>query len=312
MKSFGWIYLLPSEAINVIVKYHPKWLISCVIPETSRRITAKRVDYRTDEAHEGKLDIKTPSIILTHSIAKPWAKYSKTASSFLDTDPYFSINRIDLKKRGGIHATPYRLSNVYSSGQICFGDTVFGGVPKNLREANNLFWSTPFNEDNCPFIENHPSLCKNKDHEFLDHPRTYGHGPRSRQPSRGVRATSIRGCKCECCINECGCQCKCDLNKGFFDWLKNYYITVTSKKTTVKTKYFCGDKYFGCPKPTKAIFISNNEALLQKIPENHWRKDGQRTTVIIGAAGIKNETHWKVDLGSTSFSIPKSQVTFMG
>lgn len=308
MKSFGWIYLLPSEAINVIVKYHPKWLISCVIPETFRRITAKRVDYRTDEAHEGKLDIKTPDIIFTHSIAKPWTKYSKA-------DPYFSINRIDLKKGGGIHATPYQLSNVYSSGQVCFGGTAFNGMPKNLREANNLFWSTPFNEDNCPFFENHPSVCKNKDHEFLDHPqiptsksRPFGWGtPAWKRP----RATAIKGCRCECCINECGCQCKCNLNKGFFDWLKNYYTIVTNKKTTVKTKYFCGEKYFACPKPTKAIFISNKEALLKKIPETHWRKDGQHATVIIGVAEIKNDTHWKVDLGSTSFSIPKSQVTFM-
>lgn len=300
MKSFGWIYLLPSEAINVIVKYHPKWLISCVLPETSRRIIGKRVDYRTDEAHKGSLDIKTPDIILTHSIAKPWDEYSKA-------DPYFSINRIDLKKGGGIHATPYQLANVYSSGQICFGETTFGGVPKNLREANNIFWSTPFNEDNCPFFENHPSVCKNKDHDFLDHPRT----PPATWAARNLRVKAIKGCCCECCINECGCQCKCNLNKGFFAWLKNYYTVVTTKKTTVKTKYFCGDKYFACPKPAKAIFISNSESLLKKIPENHHRIDGQRTTVIIGVAEIKNETHWKVDLGSTSFSIPKSQVTFM-
>jgi len=292
MKSFGWIYLLPSEAINVVVKYHPKWLISCVLPETNRRIAAKRIDYRTDKLHTGKLDVKTPDIILTHSLKKPWVTNSKTES-------YFAINRVDLTKKGGIHATPYQLANVYSSGHICFGET---GSPKNLREANNLFWATPFNEDNCPYFENHPGTCTNKTHEYLVC-RMFGRGA----SQRGKKLS----CRCECCINECGCQCQCDLNAGFFDYLKNYYSVVTTKKTTAKTKYFCGDKYFACPKPTNFIFMSNNKSLLKKIPEKHWRKDGQGATVIIGVAEIKDETHWRVDLGSTSFSIPKSQTSFM-
>jgi len=285
MKSFGWIYLLPSEAINVIVRYYPKWLISCVLPETTRDIFARRVDYRTDEVHEGSLKIKTPSLLLSHSIKKPWVPKSKT-------EEYFSIHRIDLDKSEGIYANPYRLANVYSSGKICYGFE----LPSNLRRANNLFWSSPFNEDNCPYVDKHLNECTNKDHEY----KNYNHKP-----------NKLSECACECCINTCGCQCLCDLNTGFFDWLKGYYNIVISEKPILKSRYFCGDKYFACPKSTKAIFISNNASLLKKIPQKNWRKDGQQATVVIGTAQVVDNEHWKVDLGSTVFTIPKTQVTIV-
>lgn len=287
-KTYGWIYLLPSESINVVVKYYPKWLISCVLPETTREITAKRVDFQTDVLHQAQFKIKTPDLILTHSIAKPWDAYGKTT-------PYYAINRIDLTKKAGIFANPYQLANVYSSGHICFGDTTFGGVPRNLREANNIFWSTPFNEDNCPYFDDHLGHCYDKKHEYLD----------PTHPKLG------KNCRCECCINECGCICRCDLNKGFFEFLKSYYDRIIAQKPIKKTKYFCGDKYFASPEPATAVFISNKKPLLKKLPETSWRQDGQGSSVVIGVAKLKSDTHWSVDLGSTSFSIPKSQVILL-
>lgn len=279
----GWVYLLPTETISSIVKYSPKWMVSCVLPETKRQIIVRTLDYDEDEYQENILEIDVPSLILSHTLRKPWALNTKIKE-------YFSINVINPEKKTALEIIPYRFANVYSSGNICFGDVELDGLPKNLRQANNFFWSTSFNEDNSPFYDLHRNLCKNVTHEYYDHLVC--------DCDDGCECD----CQCECCINACGCRCGCNLNKEFLKWVINYKTFIQEKKFITKNKYFCGDKYFACAKPSSAIFISNKRELLNEIPKKHWRFDFQQTPVIIGVAE-RNEDIWTINLGSFSFKL---------
>lgn len=57
---------------------------------------------------------------------------------------------------------PYAISNVYESGSICWGNTP---QPKNLKEAQNTFFSSCFNEDLTPLIDKDYFLNDNEEDE---------------------------------------------------------------------------------------------------------------------------------------------------
>jgi hypothetical protein len=301
---FGWIYLLPTESIKVIVKYHPKWMISCILPETRRQIFVSCRDFDSDIDCQKSIKIDVPSLILSHSIKKPWAIHSKIKE-------YFSIHAIDLSKSDNVYALPYRFANVYSSGTICFGDVALDGLPKNLRQANNFFWSTQFNEDNSPFFDMHYSQCRQQEHDYYAHPwHICINYPDSLCSCLCCKGVCRCECKCECCTKICGCRCCCNLTKEFFEWVPSYFNYIKEKQHVIKTKLFCGNKYFAYPDKAGAVFLSNKKKLLNEIPEKHWRFDPEGTSAIIGIAEQSGNS-WKINLGSFEFTIKNTQVTIM-
>jgi hypothetical protein len=295
-EPLGWLYLLPSDACNVIVKYSPKWAISCVIPKSKKKITACHRNYHEFDdlaVTTRELEIETPNLIWSHSLKKPWESYSKI-------NPYFSLFAINLNQSNGLFAVPYRLANVYSSATVCFGDSTQDIT--NLRQANNYFWASPFNEDNCPYKEIHRKNCEDRSHEWYDH---YD----SEDCDCGDCGYCDGGeggeCRCECCINICGCNCPCSLTEEFFSWISNYDKQLG--QYIKKNSFFCGKKYFACPKPTEAIFLSNNKKLFEKVPKTNWRRDYKNTNVVIGVAS-KNYNNWEIDLGSFQFKMNQDTV----
>lgn len=300
-KPLGWIYLLPSDASNVIVKYSPKWTISCVISKSEKKITAchrKYHDFEDPTITTRDISIHTPDLIWSHSLKKPWDYNSKV-------NPYFSLFAIDLKQSDGLYAVPYRLANVYDSATVCFGDT--SREITNLRQANNYFWSSPFNEDNCPYKSFHRKTCEGRDHEWYDHYEPESCGCGEEDCGYCEDDTNSEECRCECCIEICGCECGCQITDEFFEWVSNYNKHLESSQYIKKNSFFCGKKYFACPKPTEALFISNNKELFDIVPKTSWRRDYKNTNVVIGVAS-KNYNEWEIDLGSFQFKIQQDKV----
>jgi hypothetical protein len=286
--KLGWIHLLPSEARNVIVKYSPKWRISCVIPAKKRTINAR--SGFDDSTRDISLEI--PDLIFSHSIKKPWKIDSKVKS-------YFSLFAIDLKKSDGLYVTPFLLANVYNSGTVCFGETA---NVKNLRQANNYFWASPFNEDNCPYLRDHHINCPTRGHQYYDH--------LEEDDLDDEELEDFDGCRCACCLGICECGCRCDLGKEFFQWIDNYPSKLETCEYTKKSYFFCGDKYFGYPEKTQAVFLSNDQTLLDLIPQSSWRRDCQKNNVAIGVA-TKKDDKWDINLGSYQFLINEDMVTIL-
>ena len=299
MTKIGWIYLLPSETIKVIVKYHPKWMISAVIANTSKKIrTVKRLYDEEDATEELDILIKIPNLIMSHSMQKPWVLNSKI-------ETYFSINAIDLKQTSGIYVIPYRLANVYSSSNICFGDVALERKPSNLRQANNFFWSSPFNEDNCPYLDRHLQTCTERNHDHFDEKRI-----REQYEAEKLDPLEMEAriqADCACCFNECACECTCDTTDLYHDWLNNYYELIKNQKYTLSTSLFCGERYFALDTPVSALFLSNHSKALNQVPEKIHRLDCQKTKVAIGAAKPSKDG-WTVDFGGHIMDLTNEQI----
>lgn len=55
----------------------------------------------------------------------------------------------DITEQNGVmFIKPFRLSNMYESGAICFSK--LGSAPLSLREAYSVYWSSPKNNEHCP------------------------------------------------------------------------------------------------------------------------------------------------------------------
>ena len=301
MKKIGWIYLLPSETLKVIVKYHPKWMISAVIANTSKKIkTVKRLyDEHADEVDERDILVKIPDLIMSHSMQKPWVSNSKI-------ETYFSINAIDLQQTSGIYVIPYRLANVYSSSNICFGDIALERKPSNLRQANNFFWASPFNEDNCPYLDKHLQICEERNHDHYDEKRIREQYESESEKLDVLEMEERIQANCACCFNECACPCTCDTTDLYYDWLNNYYELLKNQKYTLSTTLFCGERYFAVDTPTCALFLSNHLEALSKVPEKMHRLDCQNTKVVIGAAKPSKDG-WTVDFGGHSIDLTNEE-----
>ena len=323
--SLGWIYLLPTKTQMVIFKYHPKWLISCVLPAETKTLRFNKYDYEKDETVGRDLTLQFPSFLLSHSIRKPWVKPTNNEVDF----PYFQLHAIDLNCKDAIKALPYRIANIYSSGTICFGEVALDEAPANARQANNYFWGTPFNDDGSIFYDQHARICGNRHHEYYEHiwPEDL-HGCENKKKHTKQCIPSLKfiakacncpcececcqkscscACGCECCLGVCGCECACNLTEPYFKWVEAYNASFIQREYMIKTNYFCGSKYFATPKPATALFFSNNTALSKTIPDKHWRKDAQNCRIVIGTA-TKNNKSWDIDLGSFQFTLASSDV----
>lgn len=298
----GWIYFLPSETTRVIIKYYPKWMISCFLPNSSKRIFVSKYEEDTDSILEREACIKVPSLLISHTLPKPWISESKI-------DSYFNIYAIDESNKLDICTKPYRLANVYSSGSICFGEIE---EPYNLRQANNYFWASIFNEDNCPYLDNHYQNCKDRQHDHYDEERIVEQVRTSLAVAYSSKPFNLEAeqekakLKCSCCLNECGCSCGCDLTECFYDWINNYYEFLLQPKFTINTKLFCGEKYFECVNPLTALFITNNKNVLEKISEHSLLQDC-KDTFIIGQARYTNNK-WEIEINNHKLSLLSDEI----
>lgn len=290
----AWIYLLPSETTKVIVKYHPKWMISCVLPKSTKSIFAIKHDYDNDLLIERKLFIEVPDLIISHSFPKPWIKDSKL-------EPYFNINAINVESSNDIKTRPFRLANVYSSGSICFGEV---GRPSNLRRANNYFWASPFNEDNCPFLHYHYLNCDTRDHDHDDEKRIIGQN-KTLEHYSAMELDQVRE-KCSCCQNWCGCSCQCDLTECFYEWISNYSEFLSKQEYIINTSLFCGEKCFTYSKPLSALFISNCQDILDKVPMKSHHKD-LKDTFVIGIAKQQSD-QWEVQINNLTMLFSNKEI----
>ena len=282
-------------------------MISCVLPCTERKIYAAKVNYNTDEQEERQLVIKSPDLIMSHTLHKPWVNFSKI-------ETYFSLYAIDLSK-SDICVSPYQLANVYPSAQICFGDVAMFNKPTNLRQANNYFWASPFNDDNCPYLDNHHRSCETRQHDHFDEQRIRdlqeaGKKLANNDSIQGLLGLTSSeedlGARCSCCLNECSCSCQCDLNEVFFAWIENYGQQLQSKQKTRSNNLFYGEKHYLCSKPASALFISNHVDILGKIPAHLHQKDMQSSFVIGTAKPIVDG--WDIDFTDKQITLESKEI----
>ena len=307
-EPLGWIYLLPSNTQSVLVQYSPKWKISCVLPKKQRNIQFKFHtcnDWGCQDIDK-KFDITTPPLIMSHSWIPPWVGSTKRL-------PYFEIFTLDTTSKKHICAVPYRLANVYDSGRICLGGGISANDIATLRKANNLFWSSPFNLDNCPLVRQHQLNCSGVQHHYEDHYeieescecRVYLDEQTNTYEVDYDALCTCEVCQCACCVEICSCQCDCNMVDLLDTWVTSYserpfdYIRMTN--------HFCGKKYFGSSKPIKALFISNQPDKLE-INSNQVRKDYRNTACVVGIATKIDKECWDIDLGSSSIKINNDKV----
>jgi hypothetical protein len=137
---------LPSTATSVIVGYGGEVLcVSCMFPKETRIIKARDKhnddedsDDAYDETHFYPVTVNCPPLLYTMEYAD-FPIYGRAGSLVVDSY-LFAFNPLITKK---VAAVPYMISNVYSSGQVCFGDH----RPASPREGFNTFWNTPFNPE---------------------------------------------------------------------------------------------------------------------------------------------------------------------
>lgn len=134
LKNELYVLPLPSASKAIIVSYGHEIRISCVIPARTYEIA---VNNWRRVRQKKKRTIKSPTLLMMASYADiPDVATTHTYKR------YFKIYALNNKVKDSVWAAPYMLSNVNSSGSICFGTL----RPINLREAYNYFWSAPFND----------------------------------------------------------------------------------------------------------------------------------------------------------------------
>jgi len=274
-------------------------MISAFLPETLRKIPAVKVDYLTDEVEERELQITVPNLIMSHTLRKPWVVCSK-----LET--YFSMHALDNKCIADLWVLPYQLANIYPSGLICFGDVAMLGKPNNLRQANNYFWNSPFNDDNCPYLDRHYRDCETRRHDHYDEQRIkeLQFARKTLQADDRIKgllnAEEELSQKCCCCLNECTCTCECNLNEVFFQWLKKYSSRLKQQEFIKSNALFHGERFYTYEKPISALFISNDANLINQYPEA-VHQDAQNK-FIIGPAKSNNKV-WDIDLNGKTLNL---------
>jgi hypothetical protein len=118
---------LPTGTKSIVVKYDGMIRVSCVMPPAKRTIQVSGC---------GKTEVKCPELLF--------------CSDYVDIPMYgkpgvvgaHSIFVINPEVKNKIEACPYFISNVYATGNICFGGMF---QPYTPREGFNVFWQSPFN-----------------------------------------------------------------------------------------------------------------------------------------------------------------------
>jgi len=149
------VSLLPTGVKNILVKYSPEVLVSCIIPPKDFHIQYSSVkSYSSSKKHN--LELASPALIMSCGYGDiPAARTHKAINSG------YTLWALDTTRDDGIYVKPYKLANVWDQGKICFGDL----TPNSLRQAFNYYWTSGFNDDiKIPHI-----FCLNKKHKYEFH-----------------------------------------------------------------------------------------------------------------------------------------------
>lgn len=180
------VYYLPKIASQLVITYLADDVaISIVCPNHEKNINSHFVS-NSGRIYADNNQIKVPELYLTHLLHK---------DQFL------------LHTHQNDKFSPYLLANVYEYGVICFGD-VFDHCPKDLRQAWNYFWESPFNQENSEYYDYHKAKCAGvSEHTYAGH--------RSGKWDEDA-------CICACCIEICNCPCFCLESQLFNQYLTDY------------------------------------------------------------------------------------------
>lgn len=378
----GNIFLLPSEACGVIVQYEPDFRISCLIPPTQRQVivvwgendTPKTINspglvlshlIRKNTNSDAISQISGANVraiemgcvcrhcdrqrpLVEASQHSPMCSCELCArqdfrQSFLTQ--LYHLFAVDPDNESDIIAQPYRLTNVYEDGKMCFrkdGSDLY--YPQNLRQAHSSFWMHKFDNDfnlaiphECDSKIHYYRMCRKKRHQIhVCHSEPHAHEHTCTIDEFGNRTGSggcncclgscycsdkclcCMGtcdchiqfpveCNCLCCRNQCNCRCSCDLAGLFADYVENYQPN--PKKWENYTGFICGSKFFASNKRHTGVFVSQDKELMSIVPSKYWRtSDRHNTKFLLGVTKRLRSGAWQIDLGEVTFSLAPEQV----
>lgn len=173
------VYYLPKNARQLVITYSVDDIaVSILCDAHSKKISVNFVS-NSGRTYADTAQISVPELYLTHLLYE---------DKFL------------LHTHQNQRFAPYVLANVYEDGTICFGD-VFDHCPKDLRQAWNYYWESPFNQENSSYYGYHKNKCLgvNK-HTYAGH-------------------RDEKHCICACCVEICNCPCFCLESELFKQYL---------------------------------------------------------------------------------------------
>lgn len=360
-KSRGGIWLLPGDTSATVVQLSPNFKINALLPP---KIRTAQADF-SNKKNPKSFELKTPSLIWSQTFfhkvlcsghpwcvcsnCKPWFRehhfycfcdtcLTRGKKDFIAYSPklaqiLFHFHLYGTSEgRDRIFASPFRLANSDSSGKVCFGTKNF---PVNLKQANNIYWSAPFNND-YNLTKPHHARCAHKIHRlsyehFTQHKsqnsicrRKVEHKCNCPDKVNSIhliscycysvcrcpcictccKAECACVCNCTCCTNTCACPCVCDLNNEFVQILQqaasNFY------GGTDYTQFLCGDWFLSTSQPTDAIFISFEPELLQECKKSTV-KIGE-SSALVGFAKRSADGQWIIDLQKETIALEDTEV----
>lgn len=196
---FGYLYLLPTEAKGLIVQTAPDFRMTAGMAPVDRNITTAWSRAFKHRKHTSsnllisqlfrKKIVKTvPDVVIGCTCIScasvkedsPIKSHHPACACFYckiersEDSRDFYLFGVDATRQDKLMTQPYRISNVYNDGKICFRkkEDYKVRIPLTLREANVTFWGSAFDPD---FIQNQghvPHTCLTRAHSY---PREHAH-----------------------------------------------------------------------------------------------------------------------------------------
>lgn len=258
---------LPKDTNAILVNYDESIVVYCTLPPQKREISL---------GGTGQLEVSCPSLMFRSEFS------DIPAYGNIDIGASHAIYAFNDQVKEKIIATPYYISNVYGSAEICFGDME---APFSPQEAFNLFWASPFNSE----------LRGEEERAFRDAPQ--------------YPVTSIGEEEFEEPEEDFYYQDLDDLDLP--DYINEYHAKgLAHQKWDDLTDNICQGNFWASPEGADGLLICGNKHLLGKIPFKFWRKNRDGYPFIIALA-FKHDDHWEFRSGGFEFCLDKGFVTLL-
>jgi hypothetical protein len=231
----------------------------------------------------------------------------------------FVLNHYKINLDNSITVKPYQLGNVDQHGTVCFGNR----SPRNLKEANNLFWSMPFSGDYWSRWKYHKSnMCNGRKHacdNFIKElcPRKHFCPKALEGASCGTNTCFCcqKNCRCHrvnpyteepcaCCIFNCSCRCACNILEEFKSYIIEHHQNLQDPRIPSISLPHHSFQYF-CPTQADGIYISlNRTSRPGDIADKH------QDPIVLGFAKSEDLETWNIKIGSENYGLSKNQVSF--
>ena len=258
------VLALPKDNKSIVVNYDNGYSIYVTLPARERSIVINEGcidDYDEDEeVPTTSVDVKCPDLIWLSK----YADTPKFKHSNIVTGHFIFVHNAEVLDR--IQVCPYLMSNVHANGQICFGGL---GMPFSPREAFNMFWKSPFNDD----LQGEAIDTLSYDEDTDEY-------------------------------NDIGFN-SCDVG-GFIEYYHRDGIDYQPWQN--QTSQFLGTRYWASPEGADALLLSDSNKLLRQIPRKYWRKNAAGNPFIVARAHDR-EDHWEFISGGFSFQLDSGFIT---